>query len=61
VPFGRHYPIASWGYWTKELRLDLSYMWLPLAGALLLCFGVALAYSVVRHRRCFSSSRAISC
>jgi hypothetical protein len=35
VPFGRHYPIASWG--------------------------VALAYSVVRHRRCLSSSRAISC
>ena len=31
-------PIASWGYWTKELRLDLSYMGLPLACALLVCF-----------------------
>ena len=60
VPFGRHYPIASWGYWTKELRLDLSYMWLPLAGALLLCFGVALAYSVARHRRLNGPSRPLS-
>jgi hypothetical protein len=60
VPFGRHYPIASWGYWTKELRLDLSYMWLPLAGALLLCFGVALAYSVARHRRLIGPSRPLS-
>ena len=45
-PFGRHYPIASWGYWTKELRLDLSPLALPLAVALLLCFAVALAYAV---------------
>jgi hypothetical protein len=59
-PFGRHYPIASWGYWTKELRLDLSYMWLPLAGALLLCFGIALAYSVARHRRSIGPSRPLS-
>jgi len=51
TPFGRHYPVASWGYWTKELRLDLSYLWLPLAGALLLFFGVALAYLLVRHPR----------
>jgi Dolichyl-phosphate-mannose-protein mannosyltransferase len=49
TPFGHHYSIASWGYWTKELRLDLSYMWLPLAAAVLLCFGVALAYLVARH------------
>ncbi len=49
--FGRHYPIASWGYWTKELRLDLSHLGLPLASALLLCFSVALAYLVARHRR----------
>jgi 4-amino-4-deoxy-L-arabinose transferase-like glycosyltransferase len=49
--FGTHYPIASWGYWTKELRFDLSYLGLPLAGALLLSFGVALAYLVVRRRR----------
>jgi dolichyl-phosphate-mannose-protein mannosyltransferase len=47
--FGRHYPMASWGYWTKELRLDLSYMGLPLAGALLLCFGAALWYVLARH------------
>ena len=49
TPFGHHYSIASWGYWTKELRLDLSYTWLPLAAAVLLCFGVALAYLVARH------------
>jgi 4-amino-4-deoxy-L-arabinose transferase-like glycosyltransferase len=49
--FGRHYPIASWGYWTKELRLDLSYLGLPLAGALLLCFGGALWYILARRRR----------
>jgi hypothetical protein len=51
VPFGRHYSIVSWGYWTKELRLDLSYMWLPLGGALLLTFGLALAYLVARRPR----------
>jgi hypothetical protein len=51
VQFGRHYPIASWGYWTKELRLDLSYMGLPLAGVLFLCFGLALAYVLARHKR----------
>jgi 4-amino-4-deoxy-L-arabinose transferase-like glycosyltransferase len=50
APFGRHYPIASWSYWTKELRLDLSYMWLPLAGALVLSLGVALVYLVARQR-----------
>jgi 4-amino-4-deoxy-L-arabinose transferase-like glycosyltransferase len=49
--FGGHYPIASWGYWTKELRLDLSYLGLPLAGALLVFFGAAFAYLVARHRR----------
>ena len=47
--FGRHYPIASWGYWTKELRLDLSYLWLPLAVTLLLCFAVPLAYRIARR------------
>jgi Dolichyl-phosphate-mannose-protein mannosyltransferase len=49
--FGRHYPIASWGYWTKEFRLDLSYLGLPLAGALLLCFGGAFWYVLAHHRR----------
>jgi 4-amino-4-deoxy-L-arabinose transferase-like glycosyltransferase len=48
--FGRHYPVASWGYWTKELRLDLSYLGLPLAGVLLLCFGAALWYILARYR-----------
>ena len=57
TPFGHHYPVASWGYWTKELRLDLSYMWLPLAAALLVCFGVALAYLVARHPRLIRASR----
>ena len=51
TPFGRHYPINSLGYWTKELRLDVSSMGLPLAGALLLTFGVALVYLVARQRR----------
>jgi hypothetical protein len=48
--FGRHYGIATWGYWTKELRLDLSYTWLPIAGALVLSFLTALAYFVARQR-----------
>lgn len=51
TPFGHHYPVASWGYWAKELRLDLSYMWLPLAAALLVCFAAGLAYLVGRARR----------
>jgi hypothetical protein len=51
IAYGRHYPITSWGYWTKELRLDLSYFWLPLSAALFLCFGLALAYRVGRWRR----------
>jgi Dolichyl-phosphate-mannose-protein mannosyltransferase len=50
APFGRHYPVASWGYWTKELRLDLSYLLLPLGATLLLFFAVALAYLLARHR-----------
>ena len=57
TPFGRHYPVASWGYWSKELRLDLSYLGLPLAGALLLFFGVALAYLVAGHPRLIRTSR----
>jgi hypothetical protein len=57
TPFGHHYPVASWGYWTKELRLDLAYMWLPLAAALLVCFGLALAYFVARRPRLIRASR----
>lgn len=57
TPFGRHYPVASWGYWTKELRLDLSYLGLPLAGALLLFFGVAVAYLVAGNLRLIRTSR----
>ena len=49
--FGRDYPIASWGYWTKELRLDLSHLGLPLATALLLCFAFALASFLARRGR----------
>jgi hypothetical protein len=51
VQYGRHYPIASWGFWTKELRLDLFHLGLPLAVALLLCFGSALAFLAVRRPR----------
>jgi len=57
TPFGRHYPIASWGYWTKEFRLDLSYLGLPLASAILLAFIFALAYLLARHRRLVDPSR----
>src|SRR5215218_6924823 len=62
--FGRHYPLISWGFWTKELRLDLFHLGLPLAGALFLSFGVALAF-FLRGRPRFSrqlprSARAAS-
>jgi 4-amino-4-deoxy-L-arabinose transferase-like glycosyltransferase len=57
TPFGQHYSVASWGYWTKELRLDLSYLGLPLAGAVLIFFGVALAYLVAGHPRLMRISR----
>ena len=57
TPFGHHYPVASWGYWTKELRLDLAYLWLPLAAALLICFGLALAYLVARRPRLIRAGR----
>jgi 4-amino-4-deoxy-L-arabinose transferase-like glycosyltransferase len=60
TPFGRHYPVASWGYWSKELRLDLSYLGLPLAGALLLFFGVALAYLVAGYPRLIRTGRSWS-
>ncbi len=55
--FGRHYPITSWGYWTKELRLDLSSMGLPLAGAVFVCFIVAFAFLVAGHKRLIRPSR----
>jgi Dolichyl-phosphate-mannose-protein mannosyltransferase len=44
TPFGRHYPLVSWGYWTKELRLDVHALQVPLAAALLLAFAAAAAY-----------------
>ncbi len=47
--YGRHYPLASWDYWMKELRIDLAHTGLPLAAALLLCFIAALAYLPVRR------------
>ena len=58
--FGRHYPIASWGYWTKELRLDLFYLGLPLAGALTVFFLVAAAYLAARRPRLMRASRPLS-
>lgn len=48
--YGRHHSIASWGYWTKVLQLDLSYLALPLAAVLLVVFCLALASLVVRKR-----------
>jgi hypothetical protein len=55
--YGRHYSIASWGFWTKVLRLDLSYLGLPLAAVLLLIFCVALGYVVVRKRHSIRPTR----
>jgi 4-amino-4-deoxy-L-arabinose transferase-like glycosyltransferase len=49
--YGRHSSIASWEYWTKELRLDLSHLSLPLASALVLCFGAGFICVVARRRR----------
>jgi hypothetical protein len=51
APYGRHYPIASWGYWTKELRLDLSSIGLPLASLLVACFALGLAYFALGRPR----------
>jgi len=48
--YGADYPLASWGYWTKELRLDLFHLGLPLAVALLLAFLAALVYRAVAQR-----------
>ena len=48
---GRYYGITSWGYWTKELRLDLVHLGLPLAAVLLLSFVIALAYLLARRPR----------
>jgi 4-amino-4-deoxy-L-arabinose transferase-like glycosyltransferase len=59
-PFGPDYPIASWGHWTKELRLDLSHLGLPLASVLVVAFAVALAYPVVRDRRVALPGRPLS-
>ncbi|MDP9261150.1 MAG: glycosyltransferase family 39 protein, partial [Actinomycetota bacterium] len=56
--YGPRYPIASWGFWTKELRLVLNYTWLPLAAALALCFLVALASVLVRRERRSGSTLA---
>ena len=50
--YGRHYPIASWGYWTKELRIDLASTYLPLGAALLACIALGLA-AALRGRRTF--------
>lgn len=49
--YGRRYPILSWTYWTKELRLDLSYLQLPLAAVLLIAFAAALVFVVLRRPR----------
>jgi hypothetical protein len=49
--YGRHYSIASWAYWTRELRIDLSYLQLPIAVVLFLAFAVALAFLGLRLPR----------
>jgi 4-amino-4-deoxy-L-arabinose transferase-like glycosyltransferase len=57
--YGRHYSIASWGYWTKELRIDLSYLWLPLAATLALSFLFALAYRLAQRGLSLSALRSL--
>jgi 4-amino-4-deoxy-L-arabinose transferase-like glycosyltransferase len=47
--YGSRHAVASWDYWTKELRLDLAHLGLPLAVALLLCFGIALGSLLARR------------
>lgn len=50
TPFGRHYSILSWSYWTKELRLDLHALHLPLAATLLFAFAaVAVSFAARGH------------
>jgi 4-amino-4-deoxy-L-arabinose transferase-like glycosyltransferase len=49
--YGRSHPIFSWAYWTKELRLDLSYLQLPLAAVLLIAFAAALVFIGLRRPR----------
>jgi len=60
TPFGRHYPIASWGYWTKEMRIDFGYLGLPLAGALALSFLLAAAYRIAQRQPLMRRSRRLS-
>jgi hypothetical protein len=51
TPYGKDYSIVSWGYWSKELRLDLALLWLPLGCVLLAAFVAALAYFVAGRMR----------
>jgi len=51
TPYGRDYPVASWGYWSKELRLDLALLWLPLGCVLLAAFVAAFGYAAMRRSR----------
>jgi Dolichyl-phosphate-mannose-protein mannosyltransferase len=57
IPYGRHYPVVSWGYWTKELRFDLYYLSFPIAVALAACFAAALVYAILRRRLAVSALR----
>jgi 4-amino-4-deoxy-L-arabinose transferase-like glycosyltransferase len=57
IPYGRHYPVVSWGYWTKELRFDLYYLSFPVAVALAACFAAALVYAILRRRLGLSALR----
>jgi 4-amino-4-deoxy-L-arabinose transferase-like glycosyltransferase len=47
--YGRQHSVASWDYWTNELRLDLVHLGLPLALVLLSCFCFALGSLVTRR------------
>ena len=48
--YGQRHSVASWDFWTKELRLDLIHLGLPLAIVLLLCFSIALGSLIARRR-----------
>lgn len=47
--YGRSYSVASWGYWSKELRIDLGLVWLPLGCVLLVAFVGAFCVAVMRR------------
>jgi hypothetical protein len=48
--YGRDYSIASWGFWSRELRTNVDDLSLPLAAVIGLCFVVAFVAVLIRSR-----------